>query len=232
MSPGACGSRPRRRSPRSSPSRSTRRAPSCAGSTIIGSMRCGSWCSCSACGDRRSAGPTGPTSISTARPARASRAATGGLLIAGAAHEDPALTSGRRRCRRSASTSLTEHRERQGKERADARRGWVDTPYVFTSSVGAPLEPRALTRTFHALCERHGMRRVRLHDIRYSCVSLLLALGVSPRIVMEIVGHSASEMTMTSTRTCLWTTSAPRSTCSTPSSSTMGETMNDPRCCQ
>ena len=29
-----------------------------------------------------------------------------------------------------------------------------------------------------------------------TCASLLLALGVHPRIVMEIVGHSAIEMTM------------------------------------
>ena len=91
---------------------------------------------------------------------------------------------------------LREHRERQAKERVDARRGWADTPYVFTSTVGTPLEPRTLTRTFHALCTRHGLRRVRLHDLRHSCVSLLLALGVHPRIVMEIVGHSAIEMTM------------------------------------
>ncbi|MGA9690628.1 MAG: site-specific integrase [Pseudonocardiaceae bacterium] len=91
---------------------------------------------------------------------------------------------------------LREHRDRQAKERVDARRGWADTPYVFTSTVGTPLEPRTLTRTFHALCARHGLRRVRLHDLRHSCVSLLLALGVHPRIVMEIVGHSAIEMTM------------------------------------
>lgn len=90
---------------------------------------------------------------------------------------------------------LTEHRARQGKERANARH-WQDTPYVFTSKFGTPLEPRTLTRTFHALCARHGLRRVRLHDLRHSCVSLLLALGVSPRVVMEIVGHSAIEMTM------------------------------------
>jgi integrase len=90
---------------------------------------------------------------------------------------------------------LADHRERQGKERANARH-WQDTPYVFTSKVGTPLEPRTLTRTFHALCERHGLRRVRLHDLRHTCVSLLLALGVSPRVVMEIVGHSAIEMTM------------------------------------
>lgn len=67
---------------------------------------------------------------------------------------------------------------------------------MFTSSVGTPLEPRPLTRTFHALCARHGLRRVRLHDLRHTCVNLLLALGVSPRIVMEIVGHPVIEMTM------------------------------------
>lgn len=91
---------------------------------------------------------------------------------------------------------LREHRELQAKERVNARRGWLDTPYVFTSTVGTPLEPRTLTRTFHALCARHGIRQVRLHDLRHSCVSVLLALGVHPRTVMEIVGHSAIEMTM------------------------------------
>lgn len=45
------------------------------------------------------------------------------------------------------------------------------------------------------------MRRSRnpgrsLHGLRHTCVSLLPALGVHPRIVLEIVGHSAMEMTM------------------------------------
>ncbi len=44
--------------------------------------------------------------------------------------------------------------------------------------------------------ERQRMRRVPLHALRRSCVSLLLAQGVHPRTVMEIVGHSAIEMTM------------------------------------
>ena len=91
--------------------------------------------------------------------------------------------------------ALREHRDRTSGG-ARTRVALEDTPYVFTSTVGTPIEPRTLTRTFHALCERHGLRRVRLHDLRHSCVSLLLALGVSPRVVMEIVGHSAIEMTM------------------------------------
>ena len=37
---------------------------------------------------------------------------------------------------------------------------------------------------------------MRLHDLRHTCVSMLLALGEHPRVVMEIAGHSAIEMTM------------------------------------
>jgi integrase len=46
------------------------------------------------------------------------------------------------------------------------------------------------------MCESAGVPAVRLHDLRHTCVSLLLALGVHPRVVMEIVGHAAVEMTM------------------------------------
>jgi integrase len=49
---------------------------------------------------------------------------------------------------------------------------------------------------FAQVCGKHRLRRIRLHDLRHSCVGLLLALGVHPRVVMEIVGHSAIEMTM------------------------------------
>ena len=41
-----------------------------------------------------------------------------------------------------------------------------------------------------------GVRVVRMHDFRHGCVSVLLSLGVPPRTVMEIAGHSALEMTM------------------------------------
>lgn len=37
---------------------------------------------------------------------------------------------------------------------------------------------------------------VRLHDLRHSCASLLLSLGASPRVVMEILGHSGIAITM------------------------------------
>lgn len=37
---------------------------------------------------------------------------------------------------------------------------------------------------------------MRLHDFRHGCVSVLLSLGVPPRTVMDIVGHTTMETTM------------------------------------
>jgi integrase len=37
---------------------------------------------------------------------------------------------------------------------------------------------------------------IRFHDLRHSCATLLIAQGVHPRVVMEILGHSQISVTM------------------------------------
>lgn len=92
--------------------------------------------------------------------------------------------------------ALAEHYQRCQVGRANGGGPSRPTGYVFGTRRGTPLEPRNLTRMFGRLCDEHGIRRVPLHALRHTCVSLLLSLGVHPRVVMEIVGHSAIEMTM------------------------------------
>lgn len=92
--------------------------------------------------------------------------------------------------------ALRAHRQTQAQERDASPVAWPQTELVFTTRFGTPIEPRNYSRSFRALCERAGVPALRLHDLRHSCVSLLLALGVPPRVVMEIVGHSGLEMTM------------------------------------
>ena len=40
------------------------------------------------------------------------------------------------------------------------------------------------------MLEKHGLRRIRFHDLRHSCASLLLANGVSMKQIQEWLGHS------------------------------------------
>ncbi|MCT2589501.1 site-specific integrase [Streptomyces sp. N2-109] len=92
--------------------------------------------------------------------------------------------------------ALTDHRERQAQERVAAGERWREKGLVFTSRVGTPLEPDNLRRSWYPLRKRLGLA-IRFHDLRHSCVTLLLDLGVPPHIVQQIAGHSGIEVTMT-----------------------------------
>lgn len=91
---------------------------------------------------------------------------------------------------------LHDHERRQVAERLWAGSKWTDSGLVFTNRCGGPLPARNLIREFHKSLEAAGIPRIRFHDLRHSCATLLLVQGVSPRVVMEILGHSEIGMTM------------------------------------
>jgi integrase len=69
---------------------------------------------------------------------------------------------------------------------------------VFRSPrAGKPVDHRHLTyRYFRPILERAGLPRIRLHDLRHSCATLLLAGNVNPKIVQELLGHANIAMTL------------------------------------
>jgi integrase len=58
------------------------------------------------------------------------------------------------------------------------------------------LKQRNLRRTFKALTKTAKVPEIRIHDLRHTCASLLLAQGVHPRVVMETLGHSQISLTL------------------------------------
>jgi len=94
-------------------------------------------------------------------------------------------------------TAVCEHKIRQAEEQRAAGKNWKDNGLVFPSLLGTPMEPDNLRRSWGRIRERAGLDAVRFHDIRHTCVSLLLDLRVPPHLVRDIVGHSDIEVTMT-----------------------------------
>ena len=92
--------------------------------------------------------------------------------------------------------ALKAHRVRQQEERLLAGSRWKNSGLVFTTTIGTPLDDRNVRKEFIALLTKTGLPRVRLHDLRHTCASLLLAQGVHPRVVMEILGHSQISLTL------------------------------------
>jgi integrase len=50
--------------------------------------------------------------------------------------------------------------------------------------------------SFKPLLERAGLERVRFHDLRHTCATLLLSRGVHPKFGQELLGHASIAMTL------------------------------------
>jgi integrase len=107
--------------------------------------------------------------------------------------------------------ALARHRDRQRRERDEAGPAWADPRLVFASTTGGPIDHRNDTRAFKALLVAAQVRcteivgddgtvrlapQVRLHDLRHTAATLLLAQGVPARVLMEVLGHSQIGITM------------------------------------
>jgi len=75
-------------------------------------------------------------------------------------------------------------------------RPWPSDGLVFTTRSGRAIEPRAVSRRFDLRCAKAGVRRIRVHDTRRTCGSLLAVFGVHPRVAMRILRHSKIAITM------------------------------------
>lgn len=93
-------------------------------------------------------------------------------------------------------TALKLRQQAQRVAKKSAGQMWQDTDFVFTTRYGTPIEPRNFNRAFAARSAKAGVRRIRLHDTRHTCGSLLAALDVHPRIAMQILRHSKIAVTM------------------------------------
>ena len=66
----------------------------------------------------------------------------------------------------------------------------VELSKVYIDPMGKRIRPDFLSQHFPDFLVAHQMKRIRFHDLRHSCASLLYANGVSLKEIQEWLGHS------------------------------------------
>jgi len=62
--------------------------------------------------------------------------------------------------------------------------------YICVDEMGNLINLDYITDAFPRFLEKNNLRRIRFHDLRHSCASLLLANGVAMKQIQEWLGHS------------------------------------------
>jgi integrase len=92
--------------------------------------------------------------------------------------------------------ALKDQRVLQQAARVEAGEKWQEKNLVFSDQYGDFLNPLRVGRHFHALLDKAGLPHMRFHDLRHSAATILLTMGVHPKVVQELLGHSTIAMTM------------------------------------
>ena len=67
--------------------------------------------------------------------------------------------------------------------------------YICVDQTGKLMRPNYVTEHFSWILEKNNLKKIRFHDLRHSCASLLLANGISMKQIQIWLGHSTFSTT-------------------------------------
>jgi integrase len=92
---------------------------------------------------------------------------------------------------------LEEHREALQKLRDSLGLAPLsDSDLIFSHFDGKPLLPNTVSHVWEKLAKRTGLKGIHFHSARHSMASIMLKIGIHPKIVQERLGHSSIQITL------------------------------------
>ncbi len=91
---------------------------------------------------------------------------------------------------------LKQHQIRQDERRKELGKRWHEHSLVFPNTIGKFQSVQHLTTLFDKLIKNAGLPDMHFHDLRHSAATILLSMGIHPKVVQELLGHSTISMTM------------------------------------
>lgn len=91
---------------------------------------------------------------------------------------------------------LRRHRERQDRERQNAKKDWNDLDLVVCAEDGSPIHPQSFSQAFERVVANTGLRKIRLHDLRHTHATIAVKAGVPVKVISERLGHESPAFTL------------------------------------
>lgn len=93
--------------------------------------------------------------------------------------------------------AIRRQKARQAADRLGAGEAWTDHGFVFADAFGEPLHGSRITeRRLRPLLKSYALPSIRFHDLRHTAATLMLAGGVNPKVVSEMLGHASVAITL------------------------------------
>jgi integrase len=73
---------------------------------------------------------------------------------------------------------------------------WNEQGFLFTTENGNPVPEASFSKSFRAFQEERGLSRLRPHELRHSCGTILFVQGVEMKVIQAILRHSRLATTM------------------------------------
>jgi integrase len=92
--------------------------------------------------------------------------------------------------------ALVQHRASQNEARIKAGAKWQELGLVFPNTQGGYFRRPKLHTMYKKLLKEAGLPDIRFHDLRHSAATIFLSMGIHPKIVQEVLGHSDITLTL------------------------------------
>lgn len=92
---------------------------------------------------------------------------------------------------------LRKHKVEQNELKLSLGGAYADKGFVFAKDSGDPIQMNNFgQRSFPALMKKAGVKKIRFHDLRHTCATLLMEGDTHPKVVQERLGHANIAMTL------------------------------------
>lgn len=89
---------------------------------------------------------------------------------------------------------LKKHQQIYREEKMANRTIYQDNDLVVCTSLGTPVSPRNINRSFYRLIEKSEVKKIRFHDLRHTHVTFLIKNRETPQAIAERMGWSDTRM--------------------------------------